>query len=153
MSIEELYMNALALELGTMNTELKTDKIRSTIYSGELAFSLHVKCIQLDIPPIGYIPDRFLKYYKFHMIDLEHDMLMLILVQLRDVLNMDECIKYMHPSNYGSKKSRISGELSSMNLSHMGKWIICSKNGKYSITISSIPYILSSRISKVLFSW
>lgn len=145
--IENAYREALNMEIG----KIITNNPINTIYKDEQAFALQVHCVHQDYPPPGNVTND--KFYKIVIESLNHSTLMLILTSLRDILTLEYCTKNMHALSYGIKRNGLHKELQALSISYMGKWISCSKNNTYSLSIRYIPYKLCTKICRVLFSW
>lgn len=153
--IDKLYEQALDRELG--DSRKNTNKVRTAIYQGELAFALQVHCIKPDVPPSTYRIDpangENTSYYKFQMIGLNHDMAMYVLTHLKDVFPISTCQNSMISTSYGSRRNSARKELESLGISHMGQWITCCKDGTYTICIRHLSYSSCSKVCKALFEW
>jgi hypothetical protein len=143
--INKLYNDAIRSEVGD------TVRVRSTVYEGEIALTLMIQCVKIDIPPVG--GDSSIGWYRIQIVGLEHDMLMYILTSMKDVFTLDECQKNLPAQSYGSSRSKIQKELNALGISHMGKWVTCRKNKTYTLSIRHLRYRQCQIICKILFSW
>lgn len=146
-----LYEKALEAELG--DCRHTTDKVRHTVYSGDLAFALQLHCVKPDTPPKGRCDMGTIPYYRFHIIGLNHDMAMYILTNMKDVFPLDICSINMSSGSYGSRRNGAMKELEALGIGHMGQWLTCCKDGTYTISIRHLLYKQCSSICKVLFAW
>lgn len=141
--METLYQEALKKELGEL---LEPPKIlRRAIYEGEIAFALQVHCIKPDSSPCSIHSDHS-RYYKFVLTGLSHDMMVLILMNLKDIFPPTSM-------NSDTRRSSIRKELESCGIGYMCNWITCCRNHTYTITIRHMNHDQCTQLSKVLFSW
>lgn len=146
--INTLYEQALDATLGVERYE--TNRVRDTIYSGEIGFALQMHCIKPDVPPTHAHPDdTYMHYYKFTLIGLDHDTTMLILTSLRDVFPAPDTSSTL----CASKRNDARKELEALGIPHMGQWLTCCRDKTYKICIRHLTYSVCSKICKVLFTW
>lgn len=147
--IERLYEQALEAEIGDSRKE--TNRVRTAIYNGGIAFALQVHCIKPDTPPIASHNGEL--YYKCCITRLNHDMAMFILTNLKDVFPSNICAQNLSNKAFGSRRNAVSKELRALGISHMGQWITCCKDSTFNITIRHLRYQECMKLCKVLFAW
>lgn len=142
--IEKLYEQALDHEIG--DTRKITNRVRASVYEGEIAFALQMHCVKRDFPPPGKNDDSY--YYRFTMTGLNHDMTMYILTNLRDAFPPGENI-----TSTGSRRNAVRRELAALGIAHMGRWVTCCKDGTFTISMRHLTHEECVKLCKILFSY
>jgi len=134
--IEMLYQEILQSTLGPPLPAART----KGIYEGAEAFQMQTRCISCDVSGT----------YELKMSALSHDMLVLILVTIRDIMS-DKRRQFMDVGY--RKRIVIANELDSLGITHMCSWVICHKDSTYTLDIRMIPSDDMRSIAKALFVW
>lgn len=127
--MEEEYSRLLEEEM--MSLVGNMNELPPSTFTGEEALQLFLKCVKLGSG--GYV---------FKMSDIDHQLMIRVLVGLRDI-GLEE----------GSKKTPIREELEEMNLMHLSQYITCKKNGLYDINIRDMNFATVRKLIAILFTW
>lgn len=133
--VELLYQELLKAELGP---PIPFARMKG-VYEGPSAFDMQTRCILNDVGGT----------YELKISPLSHDMLILILVTIRDVISS----RSDHSMCGYRKRVLIANELDSLGITYMCSWIVCHKDDTYTLDIRTIPSDIMMCIAKVLFVW